>query len=150
MKKQYAGISKKMFGYVLTGAMIFGSIVPSQSVEAAGIVAHSQSTMDLNLSVNSWGMAYGVNAVLSNNTDKNIDSWKVTFQKEIDIDAIWCAQSTVVDGKTVITPLEWNKKVNADSTVTFGYNGNGKHDENIRYEIAYLIDVYAPEPWLPP
>ena len=136
----FENVSKKMLGYVLAGVLVLSPVQSAQVVMAAEIDAQTQKSMELSLNANRWGAAYGMNAVLTNNTGKNVDDWKITFQKEIDIESIWCAQSKVVDGKTVVTPLDWNKKVGAMSTVTFGYNGVGTPDENMKYEISYLID----------
>ena len=131
---------KRVLSTLLVGSMMFTFIPTMPEVMAAEIQSESNQTMAFSLSGQSWGDGYGMNAVLSNNTGKTVQDWKIVLDKELTIDTIWCTDCTVSGGKTVITPLDWNRTVDVGADVQFGFNGKGDCATDISYTVMYKID----------
>ncbi|MCF0127003.1 MAG: hypothetical protein HUJ70_00460, partial [Pseudobutyrivibrio sp.] len=72
---------KRVLSTLLVGSMMFTFIPTMPEVMAAEIQSESNQTMAFSLSGQSWGDGYGMNAVLSNNTGKTVQDWKIVLDK---------------------------------------------------------------------
>ena len=93
--------------------------------------------LTLSKSINNWGSAYQVNIKISNETNKNINSWTLKIKKnEINITSSWNVNIKEEGNYYVITPASWNSFIKQGGNIEFGIQGNGVLNSNFSYELT--------------
>lgn len=88
--------------------------------------------------VNSWEGGYNLNLTLKNTSSQNITNWKLVLAgKEVSISSIWCAGKTESGTDIIITPETYNATIAANSSIQFGFGGNGNAPASLSYELSY-------------
>ena len=84
--------------------------------------------------INSWGTGYVVNFAVVNNTNENIDGWKVKIsKKDVKIDSSWCVNIEEDGDYYIVTPLDWNYRIYPNNSAQFGIIGSGSIGDSIEY-----------------
>ena len=78
-----------------------------------------------------WGSGYSAQITITNNTDKPMKAWHLTFDFDREIESIWNAIIKEHTGNTYcVSNAEYNSVIPANGSVSFGFNGNGGLSEN--------------------
>jgi expansin len=82
---------------------------------------------DVNFSlIKDWGSGFQGEISITNNSDRNIDSWNLEFDLPNQINNIWDgAIKENQNGNYVITHTTWNREIAAGQTITFGFTADG-------------------------
>ncbi|MFM2313849.1 MAG: hypothetical protein RLZZ04_3125 [Cyanobacteriota bacterium] len=87
---------------------------------------------DVNFSlIKDWGSGFQGEISITNNSDRNIDSWNLEFDFPNQINNIWDgAIEENQQGNYVISHTTWNREIAAGKTITFGFTGDGSVTTN--------------------
>ena len=110
---------------------------------------------------NDWGEGYTGEIIITNNTDKPIEDWRIEFDFINTIDSVWGGIVESSDnGHYVIKNADYNYSINPNETTSIGFivsNGNSEYlFENIKlYEVSNITpkeeveveDPYITEPF---
>jgi len=102
-----------------------------------------ETTAELSLTGkgDSWGSGYNANMTVKNVSNQNVTNWKLEFNSaEVNIGSAWCVKIATSSGKIVVTPESYNMAINTNSSVTFGFSGNGSMPTGIHYTISYEVN----------
>jgi expansin len=82
---------------------------------------------DVNFSlIKDWGSGFQGEISITNNSDRNIDSWNLEFDFPNQINNIWNgAIEENQNGNYVISHNAWNREIAAGETISFGFTGDG-------------------------
>jgi expansin (peptidoglycan-binding protein) len=87
-------------------------------------IANLSTDVDFTL-VKDWGLGFEGKISITNNSDSNIDSWRLEFDFPNQISKIWDAEiESREDGSYVVSNALWNREIPAGKTVTFGFIGD--------------------------
>lgn len=76
-------------------------------------------------SLNNWGSGYQVSVKVTNGSSQKAEDWVVKINKnDVGIDASWNVNITEEGDYYVVTPVEWNRVIEAGSSVEFGFQGS--------------------------
>lgn len=103
-----------------------------------------------------WDDGYNIDVIVQNTSEEKIENWKLAFEYNGIISNIWNAQITNADDNTYfIKNLSWNRIIEKNQSVSFGFSGSGKFKgfpSNIyfvdtfnsvkekEYEVRYRLD----------
>ena len=100
--------------------------------------------------LNDWGSGYQVLVKVNNESTKRVEGWTVKVNKEdVGIDASWNVNVKEEAGYYVITPVEWNKAIEAGKSVEFGFQGSSHVNSKIElFAVGEVKDdpVVNPDP----
>ena len=89
------------------------------------------NTADFSI-ISDWNTGFTANFSLSNNQNSSLDGWVVEFDAPFDIDNIWNAEIVEKKGSHyIIRNLDWNAKLDAGQSLSFGFNGKKQIGQEI-------------------
>ena len=89
----------------------------------------------LDSSVNNWGSGYQVSFKVVNNGENAVDTWRAYVNNaDINITSSWNVNITEEGDYYVLTPVDWNSRIEKGSAIEFGVMGEGNLSDTIRYE----------------
>ncbi|WP_029232210.1 cellulase family glycosylhydrolase [Butyrivibrio sp. VCB2006] len=126
MHKARKSFCKKALIGILS-AMLVLSATNYSSIGAAA--ANTSSTVATGLTteytINNWGSGYQVLIKVKNETGKRADSWALKVNKnDVGIDSSWNVKIVENGDYYEITPMDWNKTIEAGQAVEFGVQGS--------------------------
>ena len=87
--------------------------------------------------LNNWGSGYQVLIKVKNDSDKRAETWSLKVNKnDVGIDSSWNVNIKEDGNYYVITPMEWNKVIEAGNAVEFGIQGSS----HIGTKVEILVD----------
>lgn len=130
--KWYATLSQ-----ILSGKAPVVSEVPAASEAPVVSDAPTQeSQLAVKTTVNVWSSGFTMSIDLTNASENAVEDWKLTIKKtNFEITNIWCVNLEEKEDSYIITPMSWNKTINANGTINFGFQGNGSI-EQFEYSIS--------------
>lgn len=111
-----------------------GYAIYRMSLNISGTAEIGELTCDYNISsnfeiINSWGQggggnsSYEVRLTIINNDDENIEDWELVIDGPSDLGIGWINGNYTVDnGVMTITPLDYNRVIEARQTFTYQFN----------------------------
>ena len=103
------------------------TVTPTPTPQPSGKV-------EVTSTVTPWSGGYTANFVIKNVSSTNITNWKLEFNSsDFSLRDMWGAKYEIVSGKIIVTPETWNTTIAPNSTITFGFNGNGVFPQNYTY-----------------
>lgn len=79
-----------------------------------------------------WDNGFIGNITITNNTDQNIEDWKIEFTYDAAIQSIWCAEIEELDDDYYsIINAGYNQNILPGESVTFGFKAEGSGEELI-------------------
>ena len=86
--------------------------------------------------VNAWSSGFTMSIDLTNASANAVEGWKLTVKKNnFEITNSWCVNFEETEDSYIFTPMSWNKTINANGTINFGFQGNGSI-EQFEYSIS--------------
>lgn len=121
--------SKALIGTLSVAMILTGSGVASLNVQAATNNSNVSSSIATSLtteySINNWGSGYQVLIKVKNDTSNRVDSWSLKINKnDVGIDSSWNVNIVENGNYYEITPMDWNKTIEAGQAVEFGIQGS--------------------------
>ncbi|MCC0177926.1 cellulose binding domain-containing protein [Waterburya agarophytonicola K14] len=87
-------------------------------------------------SVKDWGNGFEGEIYITNNGDRNLDSWDLEFDLANEITGIWDAQIIGNDnGSYTIKHESWNREIKSGETITINFVSNGSNNTPQNFEI---------------
>ncbi|MCR4903020.1 MAG: endo-1,4-beta-xylanase [Butyrivibrio sp.] len=90
--------------------------------------------MNLEYFVNSWGSGYQISFKVINNTGNAVNTWTLKLNKnDVNISSSWNVNISEEGDYYVIRPVDWNSYIADGQSIEFGALGDGQASENIEY-----------------
>ncbi len=90
---------------------------------------------------NSWDNGFQSNIILTNNSDKTITNWSVSFDFDSKISEVYTGELSSSGGNNyTISPKDWNKEIKPSESITLDFQGTGKYIEKDPYNIKFSSD----------
>ena len=122
------------FGFIADKASAEENIeLPSEiiSVNEKYMIKPDDYNVDIDIS-SQWDEGFIANVTIENLSDRPISDWKLEFTYDADIRSIWCASVNEKDDDYYsILNGDSNQNIPVGSSVTFGFEAEGKGDEEI-------------------
>lgn len=102
-----------------------------------GTTTTNKSNLKLDYSTNNWGSGYQVNFTITNQSLAAVNTWTLKVKKsDIQIDTQWNVNLKEEGDYYVITPVDWNSKIEKGASVSFGVQGSKKINKTINYILS--------------
>lgn len=128
---------------LLVMALSFSMLSNPSSLKGITSFAASDDSNAIELTTDgsSWSSGFSMNITLNNVSNSTIDDWSIRIDKSnFEITSIWCVTSTEEDDAYVITPNDYAKSINKNSSVNFGFCGTGTMPTKSNIELTYTIN----------
>ncbi len=90
--------------------------------------------MKFKYTTNEWNGGFQVNCTVTNNSGKQVSSWKLKIKKsDINMTQSWCVNVAQQGDYYVITPMSYNSSLSNGQSVEFGLIGGGTYGGTINY-----------------
>lgn len=95
---------------------------------------------------NKWENGCIGTIIIKNNSDYEIEDWKISFDTDLNFNSIWNAQiSEYVNGKYYVNNLGYNSNIKPHEIIEIGFEANYSDTIDIKHFLLYNMDILIQE-----
>jgi len=132
------GRTMKKMALAMSLALATASVSIPEQISTSSYTISAKTPFSLTNSTSSWSGGFSTNFTLKNDMSEGIEGWKLFLKRgSYEITSMWCATYELKDDYYVIEPEIWALNLNANGSVSFGFNGTGSLTSIPDYKVEY-------------